>query len=65
MWEVPIPQNGALMKREREGGGTKERIFGLRFNYFELPTKKKDSLPFTLTHSDKGLLFAALNLEHS
>ena len=51
---------------EREGGGgTKERIFGLRFNYFELPTKKKDSLPFTLTHSDNGLLFAALNLEHS
>ena len=27
--------------------------------------KKKDSLPFTLTHSDNGLLFAALNLEHS
>ena len=27
--------------------------------------QKKDSLPFTLTHSDNGLLFAALNLEQS
>ena len=50
---------------ERERGGTNERIVGLRFNYFELPTKKKDSLPFTFTHSDNELLFAALNLEHS
>lgn len=53
------------VERERERGGTNERIVGLRFNYFELPTKQKDSLPFTLTHSDNELLFAALNLEHS
>ena len=26
---------------ERERGGTNERIVGLRFNYFELPTKKR------------------------
>ena len=60
------------MKREREGGvgggGREERMSASSASGLTILSyrrKKKDSLPFTLTHSDNGLLFAALNLEHS